>query len=60
MSCIVVEHLSKLYGTLKAVDDVVLTVKSGQVFVFLGPNGSGKSTTKAGGHRLVFSGDIGR
>lgn len=45
MSCIIVEHLSKLYGTLKAVDDVVLTVKSGQVFGFLGPNGAGKSTT---------------
>jgi len=45
MSCIDVEHLSKLYGTLKAVDDVVLTVKTGQVFGFLGPNGAGKSTT---------------
>ncbi|NJK78278.1 MAG: ATP-binding cassette domain-containing protein, partial [Nanoarchaeota archaeon] len=45
MSCIIVDHLSKLYGTLKAVDDVVLTVKSGQVFGFLGPNGAGKSTT---------------
>lgn len=45
MSCIIVEHLSKLYGTLKAVDDVVLSVKSGQVFGFLGPNGAGKSTT---------------
>ncbi len=45
MSCIVVEHLSKSYGTLKAVDDIVLSVKSGQVFGFLGPNGAGKSTT---------------
>lgn len=45
MSCIDVEHLSKSYGTLKAVDDVVLTVKTGQVFGFLGPNGAGKSTT---------------
>ena len=45
MSCINVEHLSKLYGHLKAVDDIVLSVKSGQVFGFLGPNGAGKSTT---------------
>ena len=45
MSCINVEHLSKLYGSVKAVDDIVLSVKSGQVFGFLGPNGAGKSTT---------------
>jgi len=45
MSCLNVEHLSKLYGSIKAVDDVVLSVKSGQVFGFLGPNGAGKSTT---------------
>ena len=45
MSCINVEHLSKSYGHLKAVDDIVLSVKSGQVFGFLGPNGAGKSTT---------------
>ena len=45
MSCINVNHLSKSYGSIKAVDDIVLTVKSGQVFGFLGPNGAGKSTT---------------
>ena len=45
MSCINVEHLSKSYGHIKAVDDIVLSVKSGQVFGFLGPNGAGKSTT---------------
>lgn len=45
MSCINVEHLSKSYGYVKAVDDLVLSVKSGQVFGFLGPNGAGKSTT---------------
>lgn len=45
MSCIDVNHLSKSYGSLKAVDDVVLSVKPGQVFGFLGPNGAGKSTT---------------
>jgi len=45
MSCIDVNHLSKSYGSLKAVDDLVFSVKSGQVFGFLGPNGAGKSTT---------------
>ena len=45
MSCIDVSHLSKLYGSVYAVDDLNLSVKSGQVFGFLGPNGAGKSTT---------------
>ena len=45
MSCIDVSHLSKSYGSIKAVDDIVLSVKPGQVFGFLGPNGAGKSTT---------------
>jgi ABC-2 type transport system ATP-binding protein len=45
MSCIDVMHLSKSYGSINAVDDLVLSVKSGQVFGFLGPNGAGKSTT---------------
>jgi len=45
MSCIDVNHLSKSYGSVIAVDDLVLSVKSGQVFGFLGPNGAGKSTT---------------
>ena len=42
---IVVEHLSKRYGTLLAVDDVSFSVARGEVFAFLGPNGAGKSTT---------------
>jgi ABC-2 type transport system ATP-binding protein len=45
MSCIDVNHLSKSYGSVHAVDDLNLLVKSGQVFGFLGPNGAGKSTT---------------
>ncbi len=42
---IVVDHLSKRYGALLAVDDISFTVKRGEVFAFLGPNGAGKSVT---------------
>jgi ABC-2 type transport system ATP-binding protein len=40
-----IEHLSKRFGTLKAVDDVTFSVSKGEVLGFLGPNGAGKSTT---------------
>jgi ABC-2 type transport system ATP-binding protein len=40
-------HVSKSYnrGKVKAVDDLTLTVKPGEIFGFLGPNGAGKTTT---------------
>jgi len=37
--------LSKVFGDLKAVDHLDLSVPRGQIYGFLGPNGSGKSTT---------------
>lgn len=40
-----IDHLSKSYGDLKAVDDISLKVKKGSLFSFLGMNGAGKSTT---------------
>lgn len=40
-----VEGLTKVYGTLRAVDGVSFTVARGEVFAFLGPNGAGKTTT---------------
>jgi ABC-2 type transport system ATP-binding protein len=42
---IVVENLTKKYGTQKAVDDISFTVKTGEILGFLGPNGAGKTTT---------------
>lgn len=40
-----VENLSKVYGTVTAVDDVSFTVAPATTFAFLGTNGAGKSTT---------------
>ena len=40
-----VEHLSKRYGDLLAVDDVSFSLMPGEVVGFLGPNGAGKTTT---------------
>jgi ABC-2 type transport system ATP-binding protein len=42
---IAVEHLTKRYGDLLAVDDISFQVRTGEVFAFLGPNGAGKTTT---------------
>ena len=39
------EKLNKFYGDVKAVQDLDLTVYSGEIFGFLGPNGAGKTTT---------------
>jgi ABC-2 type transport system ATP-binding protein len=38
------EGLNKYYGDLKALDDVSIDVKGGEIFGFFGPNGAGKTT----------------
>jgi len=45
MSNIDVRNLSKRFGDLTAVDDVTLSVDTGEVLCLLGPSGCGKTTT---------------
>lgn len=40
-----IEHLSKLYGDKKAVDDLTLHIRPGEIYGFIGHNGAGKTTT---------------
>jgi ABC-2 type transport system ATP-binding protein len=40
-----VEHLTKRYGPVTAVQDVTFQVQKGEILGFLGPNGAGKTTT---------------
>lgn len=42
---IVINGLSKIFGEVKALDNLSLAVPSGTIFGFLGPNGAGKTTT---------------
>ena len=40
-----IEHLTKIYGDKKAVDDLSLHIAPGEIFGFIGHNGAGKTTT---------------
>ncbi|RRJ31848.1 ABC transporter ATP-binding protein [Halocatena pleomorpha] len=45
MAAIELRGVTKQYGEVTAVDELDLTVESGEIYGFLGPNGAGKSTT---------------
>ena len=59
-AAIEVAGLSKRYGSVRALDDVSLTVEAGEVFGLLGPNGAGKTTTVEilEGYRRADGGDV--
>ena len=45
MDVLRLEHVSRAFGAVKAVDDLSLSLKQGEVVGFLGTNGAGKTTT---------------
>jgi ABC-2 type transport system ATP-binding protein len=45
MDALVIENVSKSFGTVRAVNDLSVRVPAGSIYGFLGPNGAGKTTT---------------
>src|SRR4051794_30414534 len=45
MNAVLIDHVTKTFGTHTAVDDLSLAVPAGSIYGFIGPNGSGKTTT---------------
>ena len=48
-----VEHVSKVFDELVAVDDISFFVPEGAIFAFLGPNGAGKDDDNKNAHDLL-------
>ncbi len=65
MSAISVQHVSRLWGATRAVDDVSFEAPAGKMLVLLGPSGCGKSTTlrliagleQSSGGRILIGGE---
>src|SRR6266702_1095701 len=57
---IVVDKLTKIYGSNRVVDQLQFSVQRGEVFALLGPNGAGKTTTVEilEGYRTPTSGSV--
>jgi ABC-type multidrug transport system ATPase subunit len=64
---IALDHLSKSFGNVHAVQDLSLQIDAGTIFGFLGPNGAGKTTTMrmlcglthpTGGHATIEGADV--
>lgn len=55
-----ISHLTKYYGSKKAVDDLSLTIENGEICAFIGHNGAGKTTTlkSIAGIHFFEEGDI--
>ncbi|MEI6755859.1 MAG: ATP-binding cassette domain-containing protein, partial [bacterium] len=40
-----IQNVTKQFGSKKAVNNISIELKSGEIYGFLGPNGAGKTTT---------------
>ena len=60
MSLLQVNHISKAFGGVKAVQNVSFSVQAGELLALIGPNGAGKSTTfnMVGGQLVPDSGSV--
>ncbi len=43
MTAITIDHVSRSFGTVRAVDDVSLEIRDGEFFTLLGPSGCGET-----------------